>query len=260
MNPAGASYPLVDGTVIIPWASMSVFLIEMRVNGRILSRGTCVAVARDDRWFIVTNRHNVTGRDQYDGRCLSPTGGLPDEVVVVLPAGRLGDDWYGHAIALFDADEGPRWTEHPEHGARVDVVALPFDRPAAARCFGMSLDDRNDFAVRPGDPVNVIGYRDALPAFAAFAQWVDGTLESPLSGGWNDLPAFLIRGETRSGLSGSPVIAIREPAFDLRRSDGSAIGSNWAERFLGIYSGRTRDGAGVVWNLDCVRAVVDAAP
>lgn len=250
---------VVDGTIMLPWASMHTFLVAMQVNERTLSRGTCMTVSHRGRWFVVTNRHNVTGRDQYSGRCLSPTGGVPDRLALCLPTDVSGGGWSVHGLALSDADGRPTWTEHPVHGAAVDVVALAFETPPQARCFGALLDDRDDFAVEVGDPVHAIGYRAGRPMFSVFPRWIAATLKTPLADRWSDLPAFLIDGPTAAGSSGSPVLAYREPAEDLRRSDGSRIGASWASRLLGVYSGRVPGGSGVVWNLGCVRAIVDHA-
>lgn len=252
-------HEVVDGVIQLPWASMSTFLVEMQFRGTPLSRGTCLTVSHWGRWFIVTNRHNVTGRDQYTNKCLHDMGGVPDQLAVVLPTADLGNEWWVHGIPLYDDEGEPTWSEHPTRGAAVDVVALPFEKPPQGRCFGIHVTEQDDFAVDVGDPVNCVGYRDGQPMFSAFPQWIDCTLETPLNDRWDGKPAFLIRGPTAKGSSGSPVIAYREDAQDLRRSDGSIVGSNWATRLVGLYSGRTPTGAGVVWNLTCVRDVVESA-
>jgi hypothetical protein len=258
-NQMTTHHEVVGGVIQLPWASMSTFLVEMQFRGTPLSRGTCLTVSHGDHWFVVTNRHNVTGRDQYTNDCLHDMGGVPNQLAIVLPTADLGNEWWVHGIDLYDDQGEPTWSEHPSLGAAVDVVALPFDKPPQGRCFGVHVTEHNDFAVVVGNPVNCIGYRDGEPMFSAFPQWIDCTLETPLDDSWDGRPAFLIRGPTAKGSSGSPVIAYREDAQDLRRSDGSPVGSDWATRFLGIYSGRTPTGAGVVWNLACVRAVVEEA-
>lgn len=244
---------------MLPWASMHTFLVEMQVHGLPLSRGTCLTVSHRDRWFVITNRHNVTGRNQYSNRCLSRTGGLPDQLAVCLPTNDLGNRWWVHRIPLFDEANCPTWIEHPVLGAKVDVVALAFDNPPQARCFGALLDDHFDFSVDVGEQVSAIGYRDGEPLFSGFPQWISCALETPLTAWWDGLPAFLIRGPTAKGSSGSPVLAYRENALSLCRSDGSPIGSDWATRLLGVYSGRVSDGVGLVWNLGVVREIVDHA-
>lgn len=244
----------------IPWANMHTFLIEMQVNGRKLARGTCIAVSRNGQSFILTNRHNVTGRDQYTNKCLSRTGGVPDHLVVCLPTQNLGNYWWCHGVPLYDASGNQLWIEHPLHGANIDVVALPFDPPPQAKCFFVLLDDIDNFSVTVGDAVHAVGYRGGNPLFSMFPQWIECTIQTQLSFQWNRLPAFLINGATAEGCSGSPVIAHREDATKLTRSDGSLIATSWASRILGIYSGRsTTEDLGVVWNLECMREIIDHA-
>lgn len=238
---------------------MHTFLVEMQVNGIGLARGTCLAISHKNQWFIVTNRHNVTGRDQYSGRCLSRTGGVPDQLAILMPTSDLGNYWHIHGLPLFDGKGQPTWTEHPVYGPDADVVALALNPPPQARLFGARLSDHDDFAVEVGDPVCAVGYRRGEPLFSAFPQWIQCALESPLAGTWEGLPAFLIKGPTAQGSSGSPIIAHREDAFNLKRADGSPIGAGWATRFLGVYSGRIADGVGIVWNFNCVREIVDRA-
>lgn len=252
-------HPVVDGVIQLPWGSMSTFLLEMRRGERILARGTCLTVSHGGRWFVVTNRHNVTGRNQYTDQPINPHGAVPDHLVLCLPTPDLGNRWWGHAMALYDEDDRPLWSEHPRLGAAVDVVALPFDKPPEARCFGVMLDDHCDFPVEVGEPLHVVGYRDGEPLFSAFPQWIETRLRSDRSGEWNGLPAFLVEGRLAPGSSGSPVFAYRTETADLRCSDGGPVGSDWATRFMGVYSGRTPESLGVVWNLEAVRAAVEAA-
>jgi hypothetical protein len=248
---------------MLPWASMSTFLVVPHVNGLALSRGTCVAVSHGENWHIVTNRHIVTGRDQYTNRCLSPTGGVPDKLTIFLQ--KRGDFYscWKHVIPLYDDDMRPTWSEHPIYGKAVDVVALPIKMPPQAFCMGVMLNDHFDFQVEVGDQVNVVGYRDGEPLIYAFPQWVDCTLKSPLTSRWSDLPAFLIAGPTRKGSSGSLVLAYRKNTEQLLRyANGSLINvRDWVHRPLGIYSGRVNEaeGVGLVWNLSCMREIVENA-
>lgn len=252
-------HPVVDGVIQLPWGSMSTFLIEMRRGERRLARGTCLTVSHGGRWFVVTNRHNVTGRNQFTDQPMRRDGAVPDQIIVCLPTRDLGNRWWGHLMNLYGEDERPRWSEHPGLGAAVDVVAMPFDRPSEARCFGITLDDHYDFAVEVGEPLHVVGYRDGEPLFSAFPQWIETHLRTDPFGEWNGLPAFLVEGSLAPGSSGSPVFAYRTGTADLLRSDGGPVGSKWATRFMGVYSGRTPEGLGLVWNLRAVRAVVEAA-
>ena len=257
------SYPYApkNGVIQLPWECMYTFMLEPRFGERVLGRGTCFSVSRNGRWFIVTNRHNVTGHRQGTRVCINEHGLVPDHLVIALPTNQLGDRWWGHAIKVRDDDWSPLWVEHPTYGGQVDVVALAFDRPPQAKVFGALLDDLNDFAVTPGDVAHALGYRRGEPEFSLFPQWIECAVQTPIEAHWEDLPRFLVQGDFFHGSSGSPVLAYREDAFELPRSDGSPVSASEASRLLGIYSGRVvgAEDLGVVWNLGCVREVVDHA-
>lgn len=246
---------------------MTTFYVQSQFRGEKLDSATCFAVSHAGRWFLVTNRHVVTGVDQNTGFVHDEHGRVPDQLAICLPTGELGQDWYVHGEPLYDDDGAPLWTEHPTQAGRVDVVALEFHKPPQGRCFGATLDDPHDFPVTVGEPVTAIGYRGGEADFAFFAQWIECVLETPLADEQHALPRFLINGAIAGGSSGSPVVAHRDNAEALRRSDGSLIGSNWASRLLGVYSGRlisreSEDPAhqiGVVWNLQCLRDIINAA-
>lgn len=254
-------YALKDGVIELPWACMHTFMLELRAGDKIIGKGTCFSVSRNGRWFILTNRHNVTGHRQGTTVCINEHGLVPDHLVLALPTRQLGEFWWAHAIKVRDDDWSPLWVEHPVYGADVDVVALPLDRPPEARLFGVELDDLNDFAVGVGDLAHALGYRRGEPEFALFPQWIECSVQTPIEAHWKGLPRFLVRGDFFHGSSGSPVLAYREDAFALRRSDGSLVGASSVARLLGIYSGRVvgAEDLGVVWNLECVREIVDHA-
>jgi hypothetical protein len=69
--------PAISRLSIIP------LLIEGRFDQTRLSTGTAfIAVAAGNRPVLITNRHNVTGRNNDTGVCLSSTGGVPNNLVV----------------------------------------------------------------------------------------------------------------------------------------------------------------------------------
>lgn len=242
---------------------MHTFAARMLFGEKPLATGTCFSVSQGERWFIVTNRHNVTGLDQHTGKSLHSLAAIPNRLAIYLPTPDLGNKWWVHILELYDQQGCPRWVEHPTLGRQADVVALPFDRPAETSCFGVVLDDFYDFAVEPGDEVTALGYRFGKPEFSLFPQWVACTLVTPPNDEYQGLPAFLVRGDTAPGSSGYPIIAYRPNATGLTHSDGRPLGTDWASRFLGVYSGRLIGedvaGLGLVWSIDCVRGVVAAA-
>src|SRR5947208_6445355 len=90
-------------------------------NNELLALATGLLARTNRGIFLVTALHNLTGREP-DGRCKSPTGGLPNVMEVT-----------GHnfqtRLSLYDQGNDPNndnyefWT-HPL-GPRIDICALP---------------------------------------------------------------------------------------------------------------------------------------
>ncbi len=64
--------------------TMKSLLIEMRRGDRVLATGTAFLVTEthETPCVLVTARHNVTGRHQGTGQCLSPHGTIPDAITI----------------------------------------------------------------------------------------------------------------------------------------------------------------------------------
>lgn len=238
--------------------SVQSLLIEMQFNGQALSTATAFAVQTAKGPHLITNRHNVTGRRQDTNAPLSPTGGLPNEIVIVHNRkGYLGQ-WLFKKEPLYVGD-APRWREHPTLGAQADFVALP-------------LSDLTDVEIYPYDPANpgpaifvgaadtvsVIGFPFGMTAGGAFAVWATGFLASEPEVNFNNLPIQLIDCRSRQGQSGSPVIAHRSGGMVPMADGGTAAFAGPASKFVGIYSGRinAESDIGIVWKATAVHQLV----
>jgi len=62
--------------------SIKSLFLEMRFNGQTLASGTGFLVHNERHVFLVTNRHNVTGRNNETGEVISKTCGTPNEIVI----------------------------------------------------------------------------------------------------------------------------------------------------------------------------------
>lgn len=65
---------------VIRKPSVQSLYIEMSIDGTKLSSGTAFVVDTAKGPHLITNRHNVTGRDQNTGQPLSPTAGIPNQI------------------------------------------------------------------------------------------------------------------------------------------------------------------------------------
>jgi hypothetical protein len=154
--------------------SVQSLLIQMQFNGQLLSTGTAFVANAASGPLLITNRHNVTGRHQETGKPLSPTGGLPNELVVIHNRkGHLGQ-WVPRLEPLFDGTT-PRWVEHPTLGAKADFVALRLTQLDDVELYPYDVANVSpDIFVGPADPVSVIGFPFGVTAGGAFGVWPPG--------------------------------------------------------------------------------------
>jgi hypothetical protein len=191
---------------------------------------------------------------------MARTAAVPDNLFVVHNvAGQLGS-WHGRPEALFDADGEPLWLEHPRHGRKVDVVALPLTARADVEIYA-----HDPWAEGPGiafgvaGALTIVGFPFGVTGGGAFAIWVQGAVATEPIVDFNDLPCFLVDSRTRPGQSGSPVIAYRSGGAVEMEDGSTAVVAGVLERFLGVYSGRINEQSdlGIVWKAGAVREIVE---
>jgi len=238
--------------------SVQSLLIQMQFNGQPLSTGTAFVANAPSGLVLITNRHNVTGRDQNTGQLLSTTGGVPNEITVIHNRkGKLGQ-WVPRTEPLFDGDV-PRWVEHPALGAKADFIALRLTQLVDVECYPHDVVNAGpDIFVGPADPVSVIGFPFGVTAGGALGIWATGFLASEPGVNFADLPIQLIDCRTRQGQSGSPVIAYRSGGMVPMVNGDTAAFSGPVYRFIGIYSGRINGESdlGIVWRASAIQELV----
>lgn len=249
--------------------TMKSLYIEMFRGDLKLASGTGFLAANDQNSHctFITNRHNVTGRDQDTDNCLHSQGAEPDAIVIHFhKEGHVGE-WVEIRLPLFRDDGAPYWIEHPRLGAAADLVALnlSWGSDVSKYAYYMDLDlDRAGIYVGPADTVSVIGFPFGQSSFGRFPIWATGFLAQELELVTPDNPVFLIDCRARRGQSGSAVISYRTGTYRTRRADGglsSVLSGASVWEFLGIYSGRLNPESdlGRVWHVSAVKEVLDAA-
>lgn len=239
--------------------SVQSLLIQLQFDGQPLSTGTAFVATASSGQVLITNRHNVTGRDQNTDRPLSSsTGAVPNEVVVIHNRnGRLGQ-WVSRVEPLFDGAV-PRWREHPTLGSKADFVALPLTQLVDVECYPHDVANVGpEIFVGPADPVSVIGFPFGVSAGGAFGVWATGFLASEPHVNFADLPIQLVDCRTRRGQSGSPVIAYRSGGMVPMVNGDTVAFSGPVYRFIGIYSGRINDESdlGIVWKASAIQELL----
>ncbi|RZJ25208.1 MAG: serine protease [Haliea sp.] len=234
----------------ISMPSAQALFLEMRRGEQLLAIGTGFVVMAGEKPLLITNRHNVTGRDNDTGSCLSRTLGVPDNIRIAHNFNGSFGAFAATVEPLFEG-ETPRWIEHPSYKARADVVALPLTEltSVALMPFTVSSGTHND--IRCADPVHVVGFPFGLRSAASFGIWATGSVASEPEINHGGEPTFLIDCRTREGQSGSPVVS--RLGFD----------NFWGNRdapyvLLGIYSGRVNKDSdlGKVWKAYVIAELV----
>lgn len=246
-------------TIALP--SVQSLLIEMRAKGTALSLGTAFVVNGKHGPALVTNWHNLAGRNPETKQPMSPTGAVPDEIRIVHNKLNALGNWIPVTESLFSNGK-PRWSEHPKHGEKVDVVALPLSDTTEVHLYPHDLSGGPKVRVGPAEPVSVIGFPFGIQAGGSLAVRATGFLASEPDIDFRDLPLMLVDCRTREGQSGSAVIAYRAGGAVSMEDGSTAIMSGPAQRFLGCYSGRINKESdlGLVWKASAVQEVVNAIP
>jgi hypothetical protein len=163
--------------------------------------------------------------------------------------------WRPAILELYKG-EIPIWYEHPEHGYKVDVVAIPLDGLEETKIIAANNKEKLDlenFTLRPSLDAFVLGYPLGITGGGKLPIWKRASIATEPDIDLENLPKFLIDTATREGMSGSPVYAQENGFFipeDKPGMDNAIIGEG--RRFVGIYSGRLGSDTfqaqlGIVW-------------
>ncbi|MNZ84056.1 hypothetical protein D3C78_1028010 [compost metagenome] len=240
--------------------SIKSLLIEMKYNGTTLATGTAFIVTMQSGPVLITNRHNITGRHPSTDQPLSPTAGVPNEMLIHHNKKQLFGQWTEAVEPLYD-DGNPLWHEHPTLGGKADFAALKLTNWDEAQIYHyIPSNPGHDILIGPTDSVSVIGFPFGFAAGGKFAIWVTGTVASEPDVDYNDLPILLIDCRSRKGQSGSPVIAFRSNGQYIN-SSGAHVSTNVPVcRFIGIYSRRLNEESdlGIVWKATAIQELIES--
>lgn len=242
-------------TITLARPSVQSLLLQMMVSGNPLSTGTGFVCESKAGPVLVTNRHNVTGRDNNTGQCLSPTGGLPDSITIIHNKRGAFGSW----IPKVESLAGQPWIEHPTLGAKADFVALPFIDLSDVELYPYELPLQLDFRVGPAHNISVVGFPFGLQGGGSLAIWATGFIASEPDIDFDGMPVFLVDCRTRPGQSGSAVIFHNDGGI-LPMRDGSIRAVHGATTvLLGVYSGRINKESdlGIVWKTSAIHQLID---
>ncbi|WP_434148770.1 trypsin-like peptidase domain-containing protein [Methylocaldum gracile subsp. desertum] len=234
--------------------------IEMQVLGNTIASGSSfVVIGAAGMPFLITNRHNVTGRNQDSGELLSTTGAIPDTLVISHNSKSGLGEFVKVKEPLYNGDT-PRWIEHPTLGAKADVVALPVSESDGVALYPYKTRYETHLDIEPAQMVSVVGFPFGMRTGPSFAVWATGFVASEPEINHNGLPVFLIDCRTRKGQSGSPVILYRNGGGIITHENSTSVISPVCQ-LLGIYSGRINPESdlGIVWKSYVIAELIDYA-
>jgi len=222
-----------------------------------LGVATGFVVENEDSSYLITNWHVVTARNPYNNnQPISATRVADPNVLKVWFHGNNLGTWIRKDIILSTADGDNLWLEHERH-EQVDVVAIPLTITDDITIYPIDLALADfDLMIYPSEAVSIIGFPKGLTFAGILPIWKTGHVASDIDVDWDGKPAFLIDATTKSGMSGSPVIAKRVCIYQTSRTN--QIGN--AVRFLGVYSGREisedRVEIGFVWKPRVISEII----
>lgn len=258
-----------------PWNSAVCFL-ETLFRAQKLGNGTCFFWERAGRTYLVTNWHNLSGRNPLTCKPMSSRAAIPDRIRFMTYRRDSEPDAHGHykiayvpvEVPICNEDfSEPRWFEHPSLGRRVDVAALDVTDAIG------DLDVRHanrlecDAVLDPitAQDVFVIGFPFGLISGAPAAVWKRGSVAIDPTFDIDGLPKMLIDTASREGMSGSVVVARHiVVGREIPRKDGTLserVLYAQADVVVGVYSGRhfpdlEKAQLGIVWKRIAIEDVV----
>ena len=242
--------------IVIDEFSIKPLYLEAYLEREELLVATGFVVKKNDLSYLITNWHVVTSRDPINNRPLSNAGIADPNILKVWFHGSELGHWIQKEINIIDQGGNQLWLEHMR-GKEIDIVAIPMEISSDVNIYEIDLALADfDLKLYPSEAVSIIGFPEGLTSGGKFPIWKTGHIASDIDIDWDGKPAFLIDATTKSGMSGSPVIAKRVSIYQT--SKGNAIGN--AVRFLGIYSGREVGESGVevgfVWKPSVISEIL----
>lgn len=234
------------------------YYIEMYYESTKLSTGTAFLLKIEGETYLVTNKHNVTGRNPKTGKCISHHCGIPNSLKFFYTDQKSNK--YGYIdIDLSDEDENKLWLEHRDYKGAIDVVILPFGK------YALNLEAYSEEYItfyrepRIIDDVYVIGYPFGKIMSDNTPIWNKGSISTVYESNFDDLPCLLIDCRSRQGQSGSPVLLYNKLEIDVVES--TAYINTDKKILLGVYSGRVNSESdlGLVWKIDIIREIVKSS-
>jgi Trypsin-like peptidase domain len=240
--------------------SVAAIPIQMLFNTTELGVGTAFIWQSEGAYFVITNWHNVTGRDPFSGKHILASAGEPNKLRVWWNLKGVLGKKIALELDIRDVSNDPLWFIHPVYKNQVDVVAIPVAVPPMAEPYPINAMPTDDLSLQVGVDVFVFGFPFGI-GVAGLPIWKRGSIASEPDLIDTSRPVILIDSASRPGMSGSPVIRRSWGTHTL--TDGATLMNGGpATRMVGVYSGRlaTNDAndpqLGLTWPSNLIEEIV----
>lgn len=187
--------------------SLQSLYLEIEFENLLLGCGTGFIVQHKNRFYLLTNRHIVTGRDNITDKIIHTGCAIPNQIGIWHNVSNgLNLAWEKRIEKLYNENGQPLWFEHPILGKNADFIALPLTQTQQVELYPYELSKTEHEDLNCTDVVSVIGFPFGISSAGRLAIWATGFIASEFSIPYKDLPVFLVDCRSRKGQSGSAVV------------------------------------------------------
>lgn len=193
--------------------------------------------------YLVTARHNLSGREWPGNQLKSKWSVEPDRVIMKMQVAVPGVlAWSDREVRLVDEHGAPLWFEHPRLGRGADIAALPLedDEEWFVDAFDIAKPppDREPM-LAAGDDLFVVGFPRGFTPYVGVPIWTRASIASEPGLDYENRPMYLVDARTRKGHSGSAVVLRPGVSRTVRMSDDTLYTTSIDDAWIaGLYSGR----------------------
>jgi len=245
--------------------SLTTVPIDLRFNEQPISSATAFTWERHDMHFLITNWHNVSGRDPNTDEHISKTTAAEPNMLSGLFNKKGTTLGHKHPVVIhIRQDSGEvAWLVHPTHKRKIDVVAIPLgsELVSSIRFCPINKMGSSDLLVKIGMDVFVLGYPFG-PGKTGLPVWKKGSIASEPDLVPHVEKYVLVDTASRPGMSGSPVI-LRTYFIHVTQENEITATPGAANKFIGVYSGRLHTQGpleaqiGMVWSATYIDEIID---
>lgn len=217
--------------------------LEMWWEHQRLALGSGFIATHDGETFLVTARHNLSGRDWPSNELKSAWSVEPDRVILKMQVATPGVlAWSDREVRVLDDDGAPLWYEHPTLGRGADIAVMPLqdDEQWFVDAFDIAKPDaEREPVLSAGDDLFVVGFPRGFTPYVGIPIWTRASVASEPALDYDNRPMYPVDARARKGHSGSPVVLRPGLGRTVRMRDGSHYTTSMADAWIaGLYSGR----------------------